>query len=403
MKYTESEVLQFVRQEDVKFIRLAFCDIFGEQKNVAILPSELESAFKYGVAFDASAIRGFGGKVRSDLFLKPDPATLSAVPWRSDNGRVVRMFCDICYPDDSIFEGDSRHILRRAIAEAEKRGLHFYFGAEMEFYLFTLDENGVSTGMPHDRAGYMDIAPDDRGENVRRDICQTLSLMGIHPECSHHEEGPGQNEIDIRYSEPLSAADNAVTFKSVVKTISARNGLCADFSPKPLKDEPGSGLHINVSVTSDDGKDCLEHMIAGIMDKIDGITLFLNPCRASYERLGSKKAPGYVSWSRENRSQLIRIPAARNGKERAELRSPDPCANPYIAFALLIYAGLYGIENELPLSESADFNLFSAPCEVLKKYKTLPASFDEAADRMRNAGFASLYLPEELIKAYCEA
>ena len=403
MKYTESEVLQFVRQEDVKFIRLAFCDIFGEQKNVAILPSELESAFKYGVAFDASAIRGFGGEVRSDLFLKPDPATLSAVPWRSDNGRVVRMFCDICYPDDSIFEGDSRNILRREIAEAEKRGLHFYFGAEMEFYLFTLDENGVSTGMPHDRAGYMDIAPDDRGENVRRDICQTLSLMGIHPECSHHEEGPGQNEIDIRYSEPLSAADNAVTFKSVVKTISARNGLCADFSPKPLKDEPGSGLHINVSVTSDDGKDCLEHMIAGIMDKIDGITLFLNPCRASYERLGSKKAPGYVSWSRENRSQLIRIPAARNGKERAELRSPDPCANPYIAFALLIYAGLYGIENELPLSESADFNLFSAPCEVLKKYKTLPASFDEAADRMRSAGFASLYLPEELIKAYCEA
>lgn len=403
MKYTESEVLQFVRQEDVKFIRLAFCDIFGEQKNVAILPSELESAFKYGVAFDASAIRGFGGEVRSDLFLKPDPATLSAVPWRSDNGRVVRMFCDICYPDDSIFEGDSRHILRCAIAEAEKRGLHFYFGAEMEFYLFTLDENGVSTGMPHDRAGYMDIAPDDRGENVRRDICQTLSLMGIHPECSHHEEGPGQNEIDIRYSEPLSAADNAVTFKSVVKTISARNGLCADFSPKPLKDEPGSGLHINVSVTSDDGKDCLEHMIAGIMDKIDGITLFLNPCRASYERLGSKKAPGYVSWSRENRSQLIRIPAARNGKERAELRSPDPCANPYIAFALLIYAGLYGIENELPLSESADFNLFSAPCEVLKKYKTLPASFDEAADRMRSAGFASLYLSEELIKAYCEA
>lgn len=402
MKYTESEVLQFVRQEDVKFIRLAFCDIFGEQKNVAILPSELESAFKYGVAFDASAIRGFGGEVRSDLFLKPDPATLSAVPWRSDNGRVVRMFCDICYPDGSIFEGDSRHILRRAITEAEKRGLHFYFGAEMEFYLFTLDENGVSTGMPHDRAGYMDIAPDDRGENVRRDICQTLSLMGIHPECSHHEEGPGQNEVDIRYSEPLSAADNAVTFKSVVKTISARNGLCADFSPKPLKDEPGSGLHINVSVTSDDGKDCLEHMIAGIMDKIDGITLFLNPCRASYERLGSKKAPGYVSWSRENRSQLIRIPAARNGKERAELRSPDPCANPYIAFALLIYAGLYGIENELPLSDSADFNLFSAPCEVLKKYKTLPASFDEAVDRMQSAGFASLHLPEEIIKAYCE-
>lgn len=403
MKYTESEVLQYVRQEDVKFIRLAFCDIFGEQKNVAILPSELESAFKYGIAFDASAIKGFGGEVRSDLFLRPDPATLSAVPWRSENGRVVRMFCDICHPDGSIFECDSRHILRKAIAAAEERGLHFNFGAEMEFYLFTLDENGCSSGVPYDRAGYMDIAPDDRGENVRREICQTLSLMGIHPECSHHEEGPGQNEIDIRYSEPLSAADNAVTFKSVVKTISARNGLCADFNPKPLKGEPGSGLHINISVTADDGSDCLESMIAGVMEKIDAITLFLNPCRESYERLGSRKAPAYVSWSRENRSQLIRIPAARNGKERIELRSPDPCANPYLAFALLIYAGLYGIENRLPLCESADFNLFTASNDVLKNYKKLPSSFDEAANRAKNSDFVVGALPTELIRAYCEA
>ena len=403
MKYSKEEVIQFVAEEDVKFIRMAFCDIYGKQKNISIMPGELERAFEYGIAIDASAIDGFGGEVHSDLFLHPDTSTLCVLPWRPEHGKVVRMFCTVTYPDGTPFEADTRALLRKASEDAEKEGISFAFGSEMEFYLFKCDENGEPTNIPYDNAGYMDVAPEDKGENVRREICLTLERMGINPESSHHEEGPGQNEIDIRYSEPLSAADNAVTFKSVVKTISARNGLCADFSPKPLKDEPGSGLHINVSVTSDDGKDCLEHMIAGIMDKIDGITLFLNPCRASYERLGSKKAPGYVSWSRENRSQLIRIPAARNGKERAELRSPDPCANPYIAFALLIYAGLYGIENELPLSESADFNLFSAPCEVLKKYKTLPASFDEAADRMRSAGFASLYLPEELIKAYCEA
>ena len=403
MKYSKEEVIQFVAEEDVKFIRMAFCDIYGKQKNISIMPGELERAFEYGIAIDASAIDGFGGEVHSDLFLHPDTSTLCVLPWRPEHGKVVRMFCTVTYPDGTPFEADTRALLRKASEDAEKEGISFAFGSEMEFYLFKCDENGEPTNIPYDNAGYMDVAPEDKGENVRREICLTLERMGINPESSHHEEGPGQNEIDIRYSEPLSAADNAVTFKSVVKTISARNGLCADFSPKPLKDEPGSGLHINVSVTSDDGKDCLEHMIAGIMEKIDGITLFLNPCRASYERLGSKKAPGYVSWSRENRSQLIRIPAARNGKERAELRSPDPWANPYIAFALLIYAGLYGIENELPLSESADFNLFSAPCEVLKKYKTLPASFDEAADRMRNAGFASLYLPEELIKAYCEA
>ena len=403
MKYSKEEVIQFVAEEVVKFISMAFCVIYGKQKNISIMPGELERAFEYGIAIDASAIDGFGGEVHSDLFLHPDTSTLCVLPWRPEHGKVVRMFCTVTYPDGTPFEADTRALLRKASEDAEKEGISFAFGSEMEFYLFKCDENGEPTNIPYDNAGYMDVAPEDKGENVRREICLTLERMGINPESSHHEEGPGQNEIDIRYSEPLSAADNAVTFKSVVKTISARNGLCADFSPKPLKDEPGSGLHINVSVTSDDGKDCLEHMIAGIMEKIDGITLFLNPCRASYERLGSKKAPGYVSWSRENRSQLIRIPAARNGKERAELRSPDPCANPYIAFALLIYAGLYGIENELPLSESADFNLFSAPCEVLKKYKTLPASFDEAADRMRSAGFASLYLPEELIKAYCEA
>ena len=227
MNYTAQEVTQYVEQEDVKFIRLAFCDVYGNLKNLAILPGELDRAFSFGIPFDASAIAGFGGEVRSDLILHPDPATLSSLPWHPDNGRVIRLFCSITHPDGSVFEGDSRALLQRAISAAANKGHSFGFGSEMEFYLFKTDEQGNPTKIPIDNAHYMDIAPDDKGEVIRREICLTLSLMGIQPECSHHEEGPGQNEIDFRYSDPLSAADNAVTFRSVVKTIVARSGLAA--------------------------------------------------------------------------------------------------------------------------------------------------------------------------------
>lgn len=401
MRYTREEVMQYVKEEDVRFVRLAFCDIFGRQKNIAILPTELPRAFDYGIAIDASAIAGFGGEVRSDLILHPDPATLTSLPWRSDKGRVIRMFCTVTHPDGRVLAGDSRALLAAAAADAARAGVAFDFGAEMEFYLFKTDEKGRPTREPYDEAGYMDIAPDDKGENIRREICVTLAQMGIQPETAHHEEGPGQNEIDFRYSDPLSAADNAITFRSVVQTVAAWSGLVADFSPKPLPGKAGSGFHINISVRSDDGRELLPHVIAGIMDKIAEMTVFFNPCKGSYERLGSSKAPRHITWSTENRSQLIRIPAAPQQAQRAELRSPDPSANPYLAFALLIRAGLHGIENRLPLPQSTELNLFTAPDEVTARFRRLPATLEEAAALARSSDFVRAHLPQPVIAAYC--
>lgn len=401
MKYSPDEVMQFVDEEDVKFIRLAFCDVYGRQKNIAIMSSELKRAFEYGIAIDASAIEGFGGEVRSDLLLHPDASTLIQLPWRPQHGKVNRMFCNITYPDGRPFEADTRQILKRAVLDAQEMGYSFAFGSEMEFYLFQLDENGEATKIPYDNAGYMDIAPDDKGENVRREICLTLEQMGIKPESSHHESGPGQNEIDFRYSDPLTAADNAVTFHAVVKTIAARNGLCADFSPKPLPNKDGNGMHINISAKGNGKPDPLPYVIAGILDKIQDMTAFLNPCENSYDRLGCDKAPNYITWSGENRSQLVRIPAAEGEFRRAELRSPDPMANPYLAFTLLIYAGLYGIQNQLPLPIAADFNTFTASSEMLASYKKLPVSLSEARAAARSSTFIQKHLPSAVISAYC--
>lgn len=402
MKYTKQEVMQFVSEVDVKFIRLAFCDVLGKQKNISIMPSELDRAFEYGIAIDASAIKGFGGDVHSDLFLHPDPDTLAILPWRPEHGKVVRMYCTITYPDGTPFENDSRSILIKAVEEAEAAGYSFSFGSEIEFYLFKLDENGEATKIPYDNAGYMDIAPDDKGENVRREVCLTLEQMGIHPESSHHEEGSGQNEIDFRYSDALSAADNAMAFSTVVRAIATRNGLKADFSAKPLDDEPGNGMHINLSVKSENGDDPTSAVIAGILEKASEMTVFLNPTEASYRRLGTHKAPKYISWSGENRSQLIRIPAARGEYKRIELRSPDPSANPYIAYALLIYAGMYGIKNALVLPDAADINLFTATDEELKALEKLPSSLKEASAKALSSSFISSHLPESLIRIYCK-
>lgn len=401
MNYSAQEVMQYIREDDVKFIRLAFCDVFGKQKNVAIMPDELERAFDYGIAFDASAISGFGGEVRSDLLLRPDPSTLTGLPWRPENGKVVRMFCDICRPDGTLFEADTRGILKKAVKTASEKGLSFRFGSEMEFYLFRCDENGEPTEIPYDKAGYMDIAPVDKGENIRREICLTLEKMGIYPESSHHEEGPGQNEIDFRHADALTAADNAVAVRSIVETVAGRNGLCADFSPKPLPDKPGNGMHINISVRHRGGEDYLPNIMAGLLECISPMTAFLNPCAESYERLGGNKAPGYISWSCENRSQLIRFPAAVGEYRRAELRSADAMANPYLAFALVIYAGLQGIERKLALPEPADINLYTASKETLEKYKHLPRSLEEAKASALSSDFISKYVPESVLKAYC--
>lgn len=395
MKYSKEEVIQFIQEEDVKFIRLAFCDVFGKQKNISIMSSEIERAFKYGIAIDAWAIDGFNHEVRSDLFLHPDPSTLVILPWRPENGRVVRMFCDITYPDGTIFESDSRHLLIQAMEEAKKEGYCFQFGAEMEFYLFEKDEMNQPTKQPFDTAGYMDIAPEDRGENVRREICLTLEQMDIYPESSHHEEGPGQNEIDFRYADALTSADQAVTFMSVVKTIANQHGLYASFSPKPLKKCPGNGMHINFSIQNQE--EMLSYAIAGILKYIPDMTFFLNPMKESYERLGKNKAPKYISWSHENRSQLIRIPAALGEYKRAELRSPDPTANPYIAYTLIIYAALYGIKHQLELPKAADINLYAIHEQ---KYPLLPATFEEAKEKATNSSFIKEHLPATLIQTY---
>ena len=400
MKCTPEEVMQFVEQEEVKFIRLAFCDVYGKQHNVAIMPSELKRAFVFGIAIDASAIDGFGGEVRSDLLLHPDASTLIQLPWRPEQGKVVRMFCDISYPDGRVFERDTRSILKKAVADAAEKGYSFAFGAEMEFYLFKVDEHGEPTKIPYDHAGYMDIAPDDKGENIRREICLMLEQMGINPESSHHESGPGQNEIDFRYSDPLTAADNAITFNAIVRTVAAQNGLCASFSPKPLTDRDGNGMHINISARGTGKPDPLPCVIAGILEKITELTLFLNPGEESYRRLGHDKAPRYVTWSAENRSQLIRIPAAVGEYRRAELRSADPTANPYIAYTLLIYAGLYGIENDLFLPPASDFNIYTASAEALTSLKKLPGSMYEAAAITNASAFVKDHLPETVIAAY---
>ena len=397
MKYAKDEVMQYVEEEDVKFIRMAFCDVYGNQKNISVMPRELSRAFSYGIAIDASAIPGFGGEVHSDLLLHPDPSTLSLLPWRPEHGKVVRMFCSVTSPDGTPFVSDTRAFLKRTVEKAAQTGVTFTFGSEMEFYLFNRDENGNPTKIPYDNAGYMDIAPEDKGENVRREICLTLEQMGIYPESSHHEEGPGQNEIDFRYSDPLTAADNAVTFRSVVNTIAARNGLYADFSPKPLDGHPGNGMHINFALNS---QDAMPSAIAGILSHIAEITAFLNPSEGSYRRFGADKAPQYISWSRENRSQLIRIPAAVGEYRRAELRSPDPLCNPYLAFGLLICAALDGIEQNRPLMDACDCNLYTAPAELTDRYARLPENLTDAKRNAADSAFLRGILPEPILACF---
>ena len=400
MQYSKEEIRQYVAEEDIKFIRLAFCDLSGRQKNISIHPDELDRALQYGIAFDASAIPGFGDEVHSDLFLQPDTSTLCLLPWRPDHGRVARMFCGIVRPDGTPFEADARQLLRQAVREAEDMGITFAFGTEMEFYLFQRDELGEPTKQPYDHAGYMDIAPEDKGENVRREICLTLEQMGIRPECSHHEQGPGQNEIDFRYSQPLTAADNAVTFRTVVDSVAVRSGLAADFSPKPISGQPGNGMHINISAKSADGADVMPRIIAGILAHIREMTVFLNTVDASYLRFGGSKAPRYISWSSENRSQLIRIPAAQGEYRRAELRSPDPLCNPYLAFALLIHAGLDGIRRALPLPAAADINFFTASQQVKERFETLPATLPQARALAAGSPFLAELLPPAVLEYY---
>ena len=395
---TEQEVVEFVQENDVKFIRLAFIDLFGGLKNISIMPTELGRAFSTGISFDASAVKGFYDITHSELFLKPDPNTLTVLPWRPQTGRVARMMCECYTPDGKLFDGYSRTILRRQVEKARSLGYFFRIGTEYEFYLFKADENGEMTMTPQDYADYMDVSPLDKGENIRREICLTLEAMHIQPEASHHEQGPGQNEIDFRHAGPLTAADNAMAFKSAVRTIASIYGLSASFMPKPLPNESGNGMHVNLSIQKQeielfelaDGMLTLEaqHAMAGILRHIREISLFLNPIPSSYQRLGRCEAPSRINWSFGNRSQLIRIPAASPGSGRMELRSPDPACNPYLAFALIIAAAMDGLENELPLQEP------------LAEAGSLPASLDEAIELAENSDFVRAILPEDMLTKY---
>lgn len=404
------EVMQYIEENDVKFIRLAFCNIFGIQKNISIMPDELPRAFAYGISFDAAVLPGFTNLEESDLLLFPDPSTLSVLPWRPSQGRVIRLFCDIKYPDGKPFEGDGRCLLKQAVKRAKDMQLSCAFGTECEFYLFEQDAKGNPTRNPQDQASYCDIAPLDRGENVRRQICLTLEEMGIQPESSHHEFGPGQNEIDFKYSSALQAADNFITFKSVVKTMAAANGLFASFLPKPLAGKSGSGLHIHMSLFQN-GKNmfetdqCLHNatcaaFIAGILQRAADMTIFLNPLTNSYTRFGEFEAPKYISWSHQNRSPLIRIPSATGEYSRMELRSPDSCANPYLAFTLLIHAGLDGIVQNTALPLPCNENLFTAPASILRQYDVLPESLGAALKAAQQSDFITRNIPARILRSY---
>lgn len=401
MEYTRQEVEKYIEEEGIDFVWLSFCDIYGNTKLKMIFSSELARAFDGGISIDAWTIAGFDSSdTRSDLVLRPDPSTMAVLPWEQNGDRGIQLYCYISWPDGRPFEADSRYILQRAVDEAERKGYFFSFGAEQEFYLFEKDEKGERTKTPVDQGGYLDPPPEDRCSGIRRKICHALEQMGIHPENAHHEAGPGQNEISYHYDSALKAADNVITFRSVVKNIADMNDAYADFSPKPLENNPGNGMHINFSVMDQYGHERLMNAIAGIMHRISDMTVFLNPEEDSYKRLGKSKAPGYITWAYENRSQMIRVPAGEGENRRAELRSPDSCANPYIAFALLIRAGIDGIDNDREPKEEAELNIYKAEREELKDYPELPSRLNEARYNAASSEFIKECLPMQVIAAY---
>ncbi|MCR4591241.1 MAG: glutamine synthetase family protein [Lachnospiraceae bacterium] len=388
MNYSVDEVMKYFEEEDVRFIRLAFRDAYGVQKNISVTPGEVKKAFEDGAPINARVIPGFEDCPFASLYLKPDPDTMAILPWRPDSGRVLRMFCDIYTPEGEIYTSDTRAILRQAVKEADEAGIKFRFGTETEFYLFMKDDEGNPTNIPYDNAGYMDIAPLDKCENVRREISLTIEQMGLTPERSHHERGPGQNEIDFHYARPLKAADQMTTFKMVVSTIADLYGLVADFSPRPLPDQPGNGYHIMIYAENKAGDDVIKYAAAGIIEKIRDITIFLNPTDGSYARLGNNTAPDKVNWSSARESEMMHIETYK-GRTRVELRSPDASGNPYLVYALLIRAGLQGIKNRTEL-----------PAEMENEAMLLPGSRREAAGLAAKSSFVKSIVPDGIIKVY---
>lgn len=417
--YSKEDILRIVKEEDVKFIRLQFTDIFGMLKNVAIPAEQLEKALNNQCMFDGSSIEGFVRIEESDMYLRPDVNTFTIFPWRPKDRKVARLICDVYNPDGTPFEGDPRYVLRRAVEKAKSMGYDkFNVGPECEFFLFFTDESGKPTTVTHDDAGYFDLGPVDHGENARREMVLALEEMGFEIEASHHEVAPGQHEIDFKYADAITTADNIVTFKMVVKTIAYKNGLHATFMPKPVFGINGSGMHTNVSLYKNgknafyDENDPLQlsqeayWFIGGIMKNMKSITAITNPLVNSYKRLvPGYEAPVYIAWSTRNRSPLIRIPAARGEATRLELRCPDPSCNPYLALAAVLSAGLDGIENKIQPPAPVDRNIFEMGEEqrLAEGIESLPGSLKEAIDEMEKNEMVRQVLGDHIFTKYIEA
>ena len=398
MVYSESEILQYIEENDVKFVKLTFCDLSGRMKNISILSSELAITFEKGIRISANKISGFETAGGKDLFLFPDIQTMTVLPWRPQQGRVIRMYCYIRYADGTAFEGDGRYFLKTAMKEAVSKGYCFRFGTSSEFTLFKKDANGLPTKTPHDFAGYCDIAPDDKGENFRRDVCLTLEQMGIHPISSRHESGHGQHEIDFNASTALKAADTFLSFKSAVKSIAETHDVHASFMPKPIPDDYGNGMSISFNIFPENDlleenkyaeNTVLKNAAAGIMKYIREFTLFTNSTVNSYARLGSFSAPTDIVWAKDEGSQLIRM-NNENGVFPVELRAADCVCNPYFEFGLMIYAALDGI------AENAELPSENTSCGKL------PATISEAAELAEKSEFVRKYIPSNVLKFLIE-
>ncbi|EPD53244.1 type I glutamate--ammonia ligase [Paenisporosarcina sp. FSL H8-0542] len=397
-KYTKGDIHKFVKEQEVNFIRLQFTDILGTIKNVEIPVSQLEKALDNKMMFDGSSIEGFVRIEESDMYLVPDLNTWVVFPWITGKGKVARLICDVNKADGSPFPGDPRSNLKRVLKEMEELGFtDFNLGPEPEFFLFKLDEHGEPTLELNDAGGYFDLAPMDLGENCRRDIVLELEEMGFEIEASHHEVAPGQHEIDFKYADAVTACDNIQTFKLVVKTIARKHGLHATFMPKPLFGVNGSGMHMNVSLFK--GKEnaffdetgdlklseTAYQFMAGILKHVQGFTAITNPTVNSYKRLvPGYEAPCYVAWSAQNRSPLIRIPSSRGVSTRVEVRSVDPAANPYLAMAVILKAGLDGVKNKLTPPKAVDRNIYVMNKEerLANGVEDLPANLHLALEEL---------------------
>lgn len=414
VKHTTNDVLKIVKEKDVRFIRLQFTDVFGILKNVAVMASNLPKILEEGCLFDGSSIDGFARIEESDMILMPDPNTFELFPWKPDNDKEARLICDVLTSDGKPYAGCPRNILKQQIARAQSFGYTMNCGPELEFFLFQ-SENGHPTTLTHDDGGYFDLAPIDRGEDARREMCLVLEEMGFHIEASHHECSNAQHEIDFKYDDILTTADNVMTFKIAVKTVAQKHGLHATFMPKPIYETAGSGMHFNMSLSCDgknifaDAADPLGlskiayNSIAGIMQHVLEFTAVTNPCVNSYKRLvPGYEAPCYVAWSVKNRSPLIRIPSARGSSTRIELRSPDPSCNPYLAFALVLAAALNGIEDDITPIAPVNCNIFQMTPSELQDAGifNLPTTLIDSLKHFENSGFVQSVLGEEVVNTY---